>query len=378
MALDRLKATWERLGKADPLWAVLTDPDRRHGRWDVDEFLDAGRQPIDTVREIVEQAELSLGDRVLDFGCGAGRLSNALAEHVDQVVGIDIAESMVEKARKIARFPDRIEFVHYDGTRLPFPDCSFDSAVSLIVLQHARPAVQMAALLELLRVVRPGGVLVLQIPSEPRLPQALDPGSCKAEIELLEAPALLAAGTAYTVRTRVWNRGTGVWPTHRKIKLANHWLTDSVMAVQDDGRSELPVAVAPGESVELDLVVTAPAEPGEYELQLDVVQELVSWWADLGSQVVTIPVEVRSEAVAPVTASVDTVAATATPSAESVTAEPVVPESNSLSGIEMHGLHSTLVRSMVEHTGSHVAAMVEDSLAGEEWESFVYVIRRGD
>lgn len=376
MTLDRLKATWERLGKDDPLWAVLTDPDRRHGRWDVDEFLDAGHQPIDTVRELVEEAQLALGGRVLDFGCGAGRLSNALAEHVEQVVGIDIAESMVQQARQIARFPDRIEFVHYDGARLPFPDCSFDSAVSLIVLQHARPAVQMAALLELLRVVRPGGALVLQIPSEPRLPQALDHGSCQAEIEVLEAPAVLAVGTAYTVRTRVWNRGTGVWPTHRKIKLANHWFKDSAMAVQDDGRSELPVAVAPGESIELDLVVTAPAEPGKYELHLDVVQELVSWWADLGSPVVTVAVDVRAEAVAPVTASVDAAAVRTTTTSDAT--EPVAPESNSLSGIEMHGLHSTLVRSMVEHTGSHVAAMVEDSLAGEEWESFVYVIRRGD
>jgi hypothetical protein len=207
---------------------------------------------------------------------------------------------------------------------------------------------------------------VLQIPSEPRLPEPLDPASCLAEIEVLDSPADLPAGSARVVRTRVWNRGAGTWPTHRKVKLGNHWAIDGTMAAQDDGRCDLPVAVAPGESVDLDLIITAPATPGTYELQLDFVQELVNWWADLGSPTATVPVVVTPAVAKP----------TATPAAAESTAPPA--ESNSLSGIEMHGLHSTLVRSMVDHTGSHVALMVADSLAGEEWESYTYVIKRGD
>src|SRR5438309_1075023 len=112
MTLDRLRSTWESLGRHDPLWAVLSDPAHRGGRWEFDEFLDTGREHAALVQRMVRNAGLSLGERVLDFGCGVGRLSNALAELAPRVVGVDIAVSMIEHARRVVRHPDRIGFVH--------------------------------------------------------------------------------------------------------------------------------------------------------------------------------------------------------------------------------------------------------------------------
>ena len=46
MKLDRLRRDWEALGEADPLWAILTDPHKKGNRWDLEEFLQTGRDEI--------------------------------------------------------------------------------------------------------------------------------------------------------------------------------------------------------------------------------------------------------------------------------------------------------------------------------------------
>ena len=77
MALEELKNTWDTLGSVDPLWAVLTDPARRDGRWDLGEFMETGRETVACAVNTLDGLGVSLGERVLDFGCGVGRLTNA-------------------------------------------------------------------------------------------------------------------------------------------------------------------------------------------------------------------------------------------------------------------------------------------------------------
>jgi ubiquinone/menaquinone biosynthesis C-methylase UbiE len=365
MSLGRLKATWEDLGRVDPLWAVLSDPSRRHGQWDLDDFMATGKEQVDWIDGVLREHGLGLGDRVLDFGCGVGRLTNALAERVGEAVGVDIAESMVEHATRLARHPERTRFVGYDGRILPFEDGAFDSAVSLIVLQHAPPAVQLACLLELQRVVRVGGALLLQIPSQPRTTAPLDAAAMRAEIRVDDAPGMLTAATSATVRAVVTNLSGHPWPAGRLVKLGNHWYSGENLVIQDDGRTDLPHDVAPGESVPLDLLVTAPSLPGRYLLQLDMVQEFVSWWQEHGSQPVGTPVEVHAGHSAP----------PVEVRQEDRAPEPVEDAARP-STMEIHGLHIDLVRSLFEHCGSRVVAAVPDNQAGPEWESFSYVVQR--
>lgn len=372
MAVDRLKSTWEDLGRTDPLWAVLTDPERRGGGWNVDEFLATAAAPIDKVVGLVDGVGLSLGERVLDFGCGAGRLSNALAAHVKEVVGIDIAESMVVEANRINRHPERVRFVAYDGTRLPFEDESFDSVVSLISIQHSPPAVQLACLVELQRVVRPGGVLVLQIPTRPSTPEVVPVKGMRATIAVTDVPDPIGVGQVAPVRATVTNDSAVTWAAGRLIRLGNHWYAGAEPLRWNDGRTDLPHDLAPGASVELEVPVTAPDVPGEYVLELDVVQEAVAWWAEHGSTPARATVTVVAEAVEVP----DVAPVVAAPEVE-LEARPAA-RGRDDGGMEMFGVDTNLVRLLFAHCGSEVVSIATDDESGAEWESRTYVIRRGD
>ncbi len=79
-----------------------------------------------------------------------------------------------------------------------------------------------------------------------------------------------------------------------QISLGNHWLDSAGReAVHDDGRASVPRDVRPGEEVEVKLVVNAPKHPGVYVLELDMLQEGVSWFAHRGSPTVRLPVTVE-------------------------------------------------------------------------------------
>lgn len=362
MSVRDLKSTWENLGRTDPLWAVNSEPEHRFGAWDLDEFMATGREAVDYLLGVAGSHGRDIGERVLDFGCGVGRLSNVLCERGFRVTGVDIAASMVEQANALNAHPDRLDFVAYDGTELPFPDDSFDAAVSLVVLQHAGPREQVGALLQLQRVVAPGGLLIVQIPSRPRPIEPVAESGRHALIELLDVPAELPAGGNGVVRAKVTNIGEHTWPGRNQIKLANHWyVADDQLLVRDDGRTELLSDLAPGKSTELELAVVAPPTPGEYRIALDMVQELVAWWADHGSATPSHAVRV---------------AGTATDSATDAPAEPE-PSAAPPVGIQMHGMPTELVTALLSHCGHDVIAVVPDDWSGPEWESFTYLVRIG-
>jgi hypothetical protein len=91
----------------------------------------------------------------------------------------------------------------------------------------------------------------------------------------------------------VWlarERGGGAY----QVSLGNHWLDASgKVLINDDGRSAILRDLKPGETTELSLTVNPPAERGHYLLEIDMLQESVSWFALAGSESLKIPVEVR-------------------------------------------------------------------------------------
>lgn len=109
------------------------------------------------------------GARVLDYGCGYGRLTAQLAEAGYAAVGVDPSHAMVERGR--AEHPG-VELVHQAELPLPERDGAYDAALLFAVLNCVpRDASQHAAVAELARLVRPGGVLyVSEVPlqSDPR------------------------------------------------------------------------------------------------------------------------------------------------------------------------------------------------------------------
>jgi SAM-dependent methyltransferase len=168
VSFDEVRRDWTRLGAHDPLWAVYVAADKRGGRWDPEQFLATGRD--DVAASVSWLSSLGLGSRwsrVLDFGCGAGRLSQALADHADEVVGVDVSPPMLEVARRLDA-DDRCTFVLNETSDLgAFASASFDLVYSELVLQHLPAPVIDGYLAEFVRVLRPGGIALLQCTTRP-------------------------------------------------------------------------------------------------------------------------------------------------------------------------------------------------------------------
>ena len=132
-------------------------------------------------------------------------------------------------------------------------------------------------------------------PAPPSEPSALPSSGFKAAITLVEPPDKLRVGQKETVRVKIknnsdvmwWSRGAPVnTRSDNKFYLAagNRWLNaDGGLLTNMDGRYGIPKDLAPGEEIEVPLVITAPQDPGEYVLEVDVVQEGVAWFSDKGS-----------------------------------------------------------------------------------------------
>lgn len=176
--LRTLQRDWEDLGCIDPLWAILSHESRRAEGWDLQEFLATGEREIE---ELLARAR-SLGlpvrhDRALDFGSGVGRLTRALSPAFGEAVGVDISATMIDHARRINAELNNCSFVHNPQPDLSIlADASFDLVYTNLVLQHLpnRDAAE-RYVRELVRVLRPGGLLVFQIPGRIPLRHRLQP-----------------------------------------------------------------------------------------------------------------------------------------------------------------------------------------------------------
>lgn len=174
----RHQQDWEALGRVDPFWAVLTSPTRRHGRWDTAEFFRTGAQDVNALMKTAEKLGLPHGrDDALDFGCGVGRLTRALAAYFRRCVGVDISDPMLRRAEELNKDCEGCQFVLNTSDDLSrFEAASFDLIYTRYVLQHLPSAVMVRSYLnEFIRVLRPGGLLVFQLPSRIGLLHRLQP-----------------------------------------------------------------------------------------------------------------------------------------------------------------------------------------------------------
>jgi uncharacterized membrane protein len=78
-----------------------------------------------------------------------------------------------------------------------------------------------------------------------------------------------------------------------QVGVGNHWLdAQGQEVIHDDGRSPFVADVQPGESRVVELTINAPKQPGDYLLEVDALQEGVSWFAQTGSRTIRVPVRV--------------------------------------------------------------------------------------
>jgi len=158
---------WEDWATVNPLWSILTEPTLRETGWDVEHFFETGEQAVGAL--FAQAAELGLPRqrrRALDFGCGVGRLTRAIAARVPDTVGLDIAPTMIAKARELNAGLSAARFeVHASECLGEYADGTFDVVVSLFVLQHVPDLGAIEQYLtELVRVLAEGGLAVIQLP----------------------------------------------------------------------------------------------------------------------------------------------------------------------------------------------------------------------
>jgi SAM-dependent methyltransferase len=178
--LEHVRNVFRVLGREDPLYGVLTDHALRGNRWDPEAFFATGLREIQDLMVYLGRSVPGLErGTALDFGCGVGRLSQALAGSFDRVVGVDISDTMVERAREYNRHPDRVRYLVNTAPDLAIlGDQRFDLVYSSITLQHIPPRFQARYIQEFMRLLATGGVAVFQVRNGPRI----EPGSWRARL----------------------------------------------------------------------------------------------------------------------------------------------------------------------------------------------------
>ncbi len=161
------RSEWEQLAELDPLWSVLSEPGRKGGRWKLDAFLATGEDEVTrALRRVAEFGLPERWERALDFGCGVGRITRALASRFDEAVGLDASQTMVGHARRINV---DVANASFRGSSLDeLEPGSFDLTWSVLVLQHLAPEEVEPAIEALVRLVRPAGAAVFQLPHATR------------------------------------------------------------------------------------------------------------------------------------------------------------------------------------------------------------------
>lgn len=233
--LDKLSRDWTTLGSEDPLWAVCVDADRRRGRWEIGEFMASGEAEIAAALERLDQLGMCPArTAALDFGCGVGRLTAALRGYFDSVTGVDISGSMLARAKDLLAGQPGCTFIHNASPDLRvFPDASFDLVYSSLVLQHMPRALAVAYLTEFVRVVRPGGAVVIVVPEahKPTLGGAVYALAPRCVIGLVQrkifgypAPMQMTTLPARLVRPVVERGGARLVASDARSGVGQHWL----------------------------------------------------------------------------------------------------------------------------------------------------------
>lgn len=158
----RMRRFWDRRARENPWYFINNTLSYREP--DLDRFWASGERDLDILLATVG-AELGPTDHVVEIGCGAGRMTRAIARRAGRVTALDVAPRMLEIAREENSALHNVEWLLGDGITLAgVPDASADACVSYVVLQHIPdPQITFAYVREMGRVLRPGGWAAFQV-----------------------------------------------------------------------------------------------------------------------------------------------------------------------------------------------------------------------
>ena len=151
--LDTIRAAWDEAARRDAKQAILALPPMSD-----DEFYASGRVEIDQVLASVKPWLPKTRDIALDFGCGIGRLTVALADHFKAVVGVDISSEMVLRAKP------KVGVTYMQRSSLEDLGGRFDFIYSNITLQHMPADIQAGYIVQFVRLLSNDGLAVFEVP----------------------------------------------------------------------------------------------------------------------------------------------------------------------------------------------------------------------
>ena len=381
-----LARNWDAFGDADPLFGVLSDPTKYGGQWRVDDFFESGDAHVTKWLRIIREAAPMHAGSCLDFGCGVGRLTRPLAESFLETVGIDVAKSMIAVARRYNKNPRCRFVVNRDPDLRSINTATFDFVHSCLVLQHIPPEVTIKYIEEFFRVAKPNGVIAFQLPAERYSEETITeryrlPDEAYAvRITAIDPPSLLRPGETATVRLTVANTSPRTLahdiPAGRHISIANHWLRpDGAVEVPDDGRAILPETLRPDASCQVELQIHAPLEPGSYELEIDLVQERVCWFAEKGSPTARVAIRIVGPPVVPERFDAPAGRAEEGPPT-SLFRRLTRPFRRGTPTFDMYVVPRADVEAAIERSGGRLIQAIDDGAAGYRWLSYTYIARR--
>ena len=163
--LSVMKRDWDELARDNAMHYIETSRDQ----WELDEFFRSGNEDVDAI--VVPDLSVICGGRdpqqlrILEIGCGVGRMTKHLATIFGEVHGVDVSGEMVVRGRELLSEIKNARLHETSGTDLAlFPDGYFDFAFSYRVFEHIPYRdVILGYIEEAHRVLRPGSLFKFQI-----------------------------------------------------------------------------------------------------------------------------------------------------------------------------------------------------------------------
>jgi|SRR5215470_7096410 len=189
----KLRQQWDSLSRENAFHYIASLKDK----WEENDFLQSGEADVaEFVDPYLQQSQFApQGKRMLEIGCGVGRMTFALAKRFGSVVALDISEEMIKRALALQRKVGKgnIDFYVGNGRDLQFCAAgSVDFCFSYIVLQHIpNVPVVLNYVREIGRVLGDNGIFKIQVNGYHRIK--------------LPAGYYLLWGTCATHRLRKWN-----------------------------------------------------------------------------------------------------------------------------------------------------------------------------